>query len=181
MAERLLIGQWALLLGYAGLPWVVHALDRGRRLAVSVLPAATGGFAAMLVTVVTALPVAASSGRRWGRVLQVGLVLGAFCLPWLVPSGAAARRSRRGPGGGGGVRLAGRHAVRDGGEPAVPRRDLERERRARRVRRDRRGGGAAGARGRGDRRVLVAGPPVAVPERARGGRRRRVRHRVRGG
>ncbi|MFC5815289.1 hypothetical protein [Nonomuraea harbinensis] len=86
VAERLLIGQWALLLGYAGLPWVVHALDRGRRLAVSVLPAATGGFAAMLVTVVTALPVAASSGRRWGRVLQVGLVLGAFCLPWLVPA-----------------------------------------------------------------------------------------------
>ena len=24
MAERLLIGQWALLLGYAGLPWVLR-------------------------------------------------------------------------------------------------------------------------------------------------------------
>ncbi|MEV4089979.1 hypothetical protein AB0J43_57895, partial [Nonomuraea fuscirosea] len=26
VAERLLIGQWALLLGYAGLPWVVRAV-----------------------------------------------------------------------------------------------------------------------------------------------------------
>ncbi|MGI5269360.1 hypothetical protein ACQEUU_09435 [Nonomuraea sp. CA-218870] len=104
VAERLLIGQWALLLGYAGLPWVVHALCRGRRLAVSLLPAATGGFAAMLVTVVTALPVAALARRparagaaegdgaggdhrgRWARVLRAGVVLGAFCLPWLVPA-----------------------------------------------------------------------------------------------
>src|SRR5690606_10371293 len=58
VAERLLIGQWALLLGYAGLPWVVHAISQGRRLAVSLLPAPTAGFAAMLVTTVTALPVA---------------------------------------------------------------------------------------------------------------------------
>ena len=34
VAERLLIGQWALLLGYAGLPWVLAALTR---------PAAAGG------------------------------------------------------------------------------------------------------------------------------------------
>lgn len=64
VAERLLIGQWALLLGYAGLPWVVHAISQGRRLAVSLLPAATGGFAAMLVTTVTALPVAAFLDRE---------------------------------------------------------------------------------------------------------------------
>ncbi|HEX4659955.1 MAG TPA: hypothetical protein VH307_21430, partial [Streptosporangiaceae bacterium] len=29
VAERLLIGQWALLLGYAGLPWVVRVLCTG--------------------------------------------------------------------------------------------------------------------------------------------------------
>ncbi|MFG1942119.1 hypothetical protein [Nonomuraea sp. NPDC048826] len=89
VAERLLIGQWAMLLGYAGLPWVVHALSRGRRLAVSLLPAATGGFAAMLVTIVTALPVAADlAGRRgrWAEVLRAGLLPAAFCLPWLVPA-----------------------------------------------------------------------------------------------
>src|SRR6266700_8294456 len=30
VAERLLIGQWALLLGYAGLPWVVRSLCTGQ-------------------------------------------------------------------------------------------------------------------------------------------------------
>ena len=30
VAERLLIGQWALLLGYAGLPWVIRLLVTGR-------------------------------------------------------------------------------------------------------------------------------------------------------
>jgi hypothetical protein len=28
VAERLLLGQWALLLGYAGLPWVLRAASR---------------------------------------------------------------------------------------------------------------------------------------------------------
>ncbi|NUW30040.1 hypothetical protein HTZ77_01135 [Nonomuraea sp. SMC257] len=96
VAERLLMGQWALLLGYAGLPWVVAAASspalRVRRLAVAVLPAAVGGFAAMTVTALTALPVAALPGApsawwpRVRRVAVVGLVLGAFSLPWLVPA-----------------------------------------------------------------------------------------------
>src|SRR5439155_1159758 len=56
VAERLIIGQWALLLGYAGLPWVLRAAHglgrepswRGTgRLALALLPAAVGGFAAM--------------------------------------------------------------------------------------------------------------------------------------
>ncbi|MEU7863150.1 hypothetical protein [Nonomuraea sp. NPDC049141] len=57
VAERLLMGQWALLLGYAGLPWVVRAVRAGRGLLPAVLPAAVGGFAAMTVTALTALPV----------------------------------------------------------------------------------------------------------------------------
>src|SRR3954469_16095643 len=49
VAERLLLGQWALLLGYAGLPLVVVAAARGgrsrpRRLVPALLPAAVGGF-----------------------------------------------------------------------------------------------------------------------------------------
>src|SRR5690606_5100441 len=64
VAERLLIGQWALLLGYAGLPWVVHAISQGRRLAVSLLPAATGGFAATWVCAGTALPGAGFLARE---------------------------------------------------------------------------------------------------------------------
>ncbi|MEQ4715447.1 hypothetical protein [Nonomuraea sp. B19D2] len=79
VAERLLIGQWALLLGYAGLPWVVRAAWSGRRVALAMLPAAVGGFAAMTVTAITALPVAR-------RILPVVGVLAAFSLPWLVPT-----------------------------------------------------------------------------------------------
>ncbi len=78
VAERLLMGQWALLLGYAGLPWVVRAVRAGRGLLPAVLPAAVGGFAAMTVTALTALPVA---GRRGVRV---GVVLLAVSLPWLL-------------------------------------------------------------------------------------------------
>lgn len=89
VAERLLMGQWALLLGYAGLPWVVRALCARRLLAVALLPAAVGGFAAMTVTAVTALPVAALLGgtakrARAGAVARVAALLVAFSLPWLV-------------------------------------------------------------------------------------------------
>ncbi|MEW9547222.1 hypothetical protein [Nonomuraea sp. NPDC050783] len=117
VAERLLIGQWALLLGYAGLPWVVRAVWSGRRRALAVLPAAAGGFAAMTVTALTALPVALARGlgRERGAaarpvprsavrsvvviaarpVLVTAGVLVAFSLPWLVvtalrPEGLAA-------------------------------------------------------------------------------------------
>jgi hypothetical protein len=77
VAERLLMGQWALLLGYAGLPWVVRAVRAGRGLLPAVLPAAVGGFAAMTVTALTALPVA-------GRRVRVGAALLAVSLPWLL-------------------------------------------------------------------------------------------------
>ncbi|PZG05544.1 hypothetical protein C1J01_43315, partial [Nonomuraea aridisoli] len=91
VAERLLIGQWALLLGYAGLPWVVRAVWSGRRAALAVLPAAVGGFAAMTVTALTALPLAVArwrsgdGARRLGPV-RVVVVLAVFSLPWLVPT-----------------------------------------------------------------------------------------------
>ncbi|SET55184.1 hypothetical protein [Nonomuraea wenchangensis] len=94
VAERLLIGQWALLLGYAGLPWVVRAVWSGRRRAVAVLPAAVGGFAAMTVTALTALPLALAR-RGWREVIVTAGVLVAFSLPWLAatalrPEGLAA-------------------------------------------------------------------------------------------
>jgi hypothetical protein len=73
VAERLLVGQWALLLGYAGLPWVLRAaqaLGSGPpwratgRLALALLPAAAGGFAAMTISALVALPAAAFSAAR---------------------------------------------------------------------------------------------------------------------
>ncbi|GAB2826086.1 hypothetical protein GCM10027176_33090 [Actinoallomurus bryophytorum] len=85
VAERLLLGQWALLLGYAGLPLVVTAAARGdhRRLALALLPAAVGGFAALAVSGLVALTV----GWRGARsLLATAAVLLLVALPWLVPS-----------------------------------------------------------------------------------------------
>jgi hypothetical protein len=68
VAERLLHGQWALLHGYAALPWAVAAAARTdepggtRRLVRALLPAAIGGFAALTVTGITALTVALTTG-----------------------------------------------------------------------------------------------------------------------
>jgi hypothetical protein len=87
VAERLIIGQWALLLGYAGLPWVLRAvLRRGPvQLVLALLPAIIGGFAAMTVTGLVLVPAAicTRSGRR------AAVTLGVFAvgtLPWLIPS-----------------------------------------------------------------------------------------------
>ncbi|MER5422277.1 hypothetical protein [Streptosporangium roseum] len=93
LAQRLLLGQWALLLGVAGLPWAVRAVVLGGRLrlAVALLPAAVGGFQAMLVSALAVLATAATAPvPAWGvRVRQVAeavLALGVLSLPWLVPA-----------------------------------------------------------------------------------------------
>jgi len=118
VAERLILGQWALLLGYAGLPWVLRAARAGTggwlgkaRLCLALVPAATGGFAAMSVSALVAVPAAArvpaagkpaapgqphegqdngaAPARRFRRanaVVTVLLLLGLLSLPWLIPS-----------------------------------------------------------------------------------------------
>ncbi len=93
VAERLIIGQWALLLGYAGLPWVLRAVLapdlqswRGAgRLGLAMLPAVIGGFAAMTVTALVVLPgvLLAASLRR----TVIGLTaLAVGSLPWFIPA-----------------------------------------------------------------------------------------------
>jgi hypothetical protein len=89
VAERLIIGQWTLLLGYAGLPWVLRAVTRERitagRLVAAMVPAIASGFASMAVTALVAVPVVAA--RRSARdILVTAGILIAGCLPWLVPS-----------------------------------------------------------------------------------------------
>ena len=90
VAERLLLGQWALLLGYAALPWVVAAAARldeprgGRRLVRTLLPAAVGGFAALTATGITALVVSLVTVRA-RAALRVVATVGVLSLPWLVP------------------------------------------------------------------------------------------------
>ena len=93
VAERLIIGHWALLLGYAGLPWVLRAVlnpDEAPwrwtgRLCLSLVPAVIGGFAAMTITALVLVPAAllTRSARRAAIALAV-LVTGS--LPWLIPS-----------------------------------------------------------------------------------------------
>jgi hypothetical protein len=108
VAERLLIGQWALLLGYAGLPWVLALLCKGPlrvkpgRLICVLIPAAIGGFAALAVTAAAAVPAALVSGGRGAgpesgavgglrglRVRRLATVAGCLALlslVWAVPS-----------------------------------------------------------------------------------------------
>jgi len=124
VAERLILGQWALLLGYAGLPWVVGSVQaRGQqdanrslrvgRLAAALIPATVGGFAALGITALAAVPVAAAGRRptpvpptdagetsasptrgtatsgglaRARRLATVLIALGVASLPWLIPS-----------------------------------------------------------------------------------------------
>ena len=93
VGERLIIGQWALLLGYAGLPWVLRAVlapdlvaRRGAvRLGLALLPAVIGGFAAMTITALAVLPAVllARSARR-AAVALAALAVGS--LPWFIPS-----------------------------------------------------------------------------------------------
>lgn len=98
VAERLLIGQWALLLGYAGLPWVLAAACRPADswwrwsgwLGLALLPAAVGGFAAMAISALVAVPAAALQRGGWPhRATAVAAAIGVLVLlslPWLVPS-----------------------------------------------------------------------------------------------
>ncbi len=99
VAERLLLGQWAMLLGYAGLPWVVGAAVRLARvrpgsglagLVRALVPAAVGGFSSVVLTALTAGPVALTARPRaprwWGRAVLFVLALVVVSLPWLLPS-----------------------------------------------------------------------------------------------
>jgi hypothetical protein len=82
VAERLIIGQWALLLGYAGLPWVLRSVIRNSvtswrgagRLGLALLPAAAGGFAAMAVSALVVLPAAMLARAPAGEPAPAGSV-----------------------------------------------------------------------------------------------------------
>ena len=93
VGERLIIGQWALLLGYAGLPWVLRAIvSPGEapwrwtgRLCLALLPAVTGGFEAMTITALVLVPAALLTRSARQAVIALA-VLAAGSLPWLIPS-----------------------------------------------------------------------------------------------
>jgi hypothetical protein len=102
VAERLVMGQWAMLLGYAGLPWVLRLLCAGplrigrARLTLALLPAAIGGFAGMAITGLAVVPTALARGAgtdagagQGQRARRLGVVLAGcalLSLPWIIPS-----------------------------------------------------------------------------------------------
>ena len=98
VAERLILGQWALLLGYAGLPWVLAAATRpavraGKRavsLTAALVPAAVGGFAAMSISALIAGPAAilhrGTVRTRLQLTAATAVILAVLSLPWLIPS-----------------------------------------------------------------------------------------------
>lgn len=92
VAERLALGQWAVLLGYAALPWVAVGAARVRRGEVGGRPALllalavaaltpTGG----LVAGATALAVLAA-GRAWRCCVLLLPALAILNAPWLLPA-----------------------------------------------------------------------------------------------
>jgi hypothetical protein len=93
VGERLIIGQWALLLGYASLPWVLRAVITPAeapwrwtgRLCLALLPAVIGGFEAMTLAALVLVP-AALVTRSGRRIVLAFAVLAAGSLPWLIPS-----------------------------------------------------------------------------------------------
>lgn len=115
VAERLLIGHWPVLVGYAVLPWVILAAQRWR--ATGKLPSALWylvplgclSAGAGLVTAVALLAFAASrSARRWA--LAATLVV-AGNAPWLVSGALHAAVAVTDPAGAGVFALHGEGAV----------------------------------------------------------------------
>jgi hypothetical protein len=99
VAERLAMGHWALLVGYASLPWVLRGTSRtvtGRvadpTLAVGLVVGSLGGAASWLVVVIGLLGAAAGNavaGRAPGlvsrRLLPWAALALVLALPWAVP------------------------------------------------------------------------------------------------
>jgi hypothetical protein len=105
LAERLLLGQWGLLLAYAALPWLVAAardLRAGRRgalprLVLAAAPAAvtpTGGLIA-LATVVVLL----ASTTNLAKQAIAGGAVAVLCAPWVVAAVTSAAGGRSDPAG----------------------------------------------------------------------------------
>ena len=103
LAERLLLGQWAVLVGYAALPWLVAAARRVRSASDAERPASwcwlvlvlgvmcLGGAPAWLLALLTA-PVVLAWGPRLrvrqavARAAGCLAALAVFALPWALPA-----------------------------------------------------------------------------------------------
>ena len=179
VGERLILGQWALLLGYAGLPWVVGAIAAGlggwrgvARMCLALVPAAIGGFSAMCVSGLTAVPAASSVTRpgpvtpgRPGAHRRDGAAGARRGQPALAGSRARPPYPYVGRGGRR-VRGTRGYTIRVIRQPGAARGHLERADRARGLWRPR-GGAVADPGPGGHRRLPCPLPPESTLARAR--------------
>jgi hypothetical protein len=98
VTERLRLGQWAVLVGYAALPWVASAAIRCRdrldaqstaALVLALAGAAAGGPSAVLLAALVAIPVLLWPGGAaawWRRLVVNAATLVVVSLPWLLPA-----------------------------------------------------------------------------------------------
>lgn len=98
LSEHLLLGQWAILLGYAALPWIAAAaLDlrvgqprAAARLVCWLGLAAVGGASSEFLAALVAVPVLAwprpGARDRFRHLAGAGLALVVLALPWLIPA-----------------------------------------------------------------------------------------------
>jgi hypothetical protein len=96
LSERLGIGQWAILLGYAAAPWLAAAARdlrvatprAGRRLFLWMALAAVGGASAEVLAALVVVPVLMWPGGAgpWRRLMVAGSALAVVALPWAVPA-----------------------------------------------------------------------------------------------
>jgi hypothetical protein len=98
VTERLRLGQWAVLVGYAALPWVAAAAIRCRdrmdarsvaALLLALAGAAAGGPSADLLAALVAIPVLlwpAGATAWWRRAAVLAVTMVVVSLPWLLPA-----------------------------------------------------------------------------------------------
>lgn len=104
VVERLALGQWALLAGYAAIPWLLLAARRHRESgSLADLGATAGwlGLASLTPTggVLGSLAVLAGGAARRARTGRLVLLCLVLQLPWLVPSVVGAAASTSDPAG----------------------------------------------------------------------------------
>jgi hypothetical protein len=105
LAERLLLGQWALLLAYAALPWIVAEAVRFRegdrralpRLVLVAAPAAVTPTGGVIAVVVTAVLLARRDAWRGALAAVAGVAL--LNAPWLVATALTSADARSDPDG----------------------------------------------------------------------------------
>jgi hypothetical protein len=106
-AERMSMGHWAMLVGYAGLPWVAAAARRVATgeprawpaLVVALAMPAIGGVSTCILAGVLVAAVLAAARARPRRWLAGVAALSACALPWLLPSLLHRAATRTDPAG----------------------------------------------------------------------------------